>query len=268
MEPGTDGRDPVPRPRLALVAGAYGDEPGLAFLRRGLRGLDVVTVEPPDVNAPDHVLREIGLMAGVLAGQVSAAFPLGTVHVAGFSYGGVLAMEVASILASSGREIGSLVLLDTPFDPDACRHSYGPKGSLAVRAREALLMLPGRWRPARVTAARFAMASCGKRRLTHAVRRRLLFPLREAAFERWTHTLPAVPTLLVLGDGLGTRNEAAWRGALPNARFVKVEGQHGDVLKGDNLKLVVAETIRMLVRDDVNPADARQGRNRALTLEQ
>jgi thioesterase domain-containing protein len=52
-------------------------------------------------------------MAAAYAGEILAAQPEGPIHLAGWSFGGLVAVEVARQLASAGREVAPIVVIDT-----------------------------------------------------------------------------------------------------------------------------------------------------------
>ncbi len=233
---GRDARHPGPAmPHLVLVTGAYGDEPALAGLRRRLGGVTVTTVEPPGIEAPDDVLGSMAAMAGTV---LDAVPPTGPVHLAGFSFGGPLAVEAAIRLVAGGRTVASLGLLDAPFSREAMRLNLWAGRGPFEHAWWALQTLPGRWRPARMGVATVVRRTLGGTWTEHALDRRLLDAPRRRALSAWRPELPDVPTLVVVGDGLGEANAADWARAAPRARHLRVPGGHGDVLVGGNLDLV------------------------------
>ena len=242
------GPGPAPvrqAPALVLVTGAYGDEPALANLRRRLAGAAVTTVEPAGIRAADGMLRSMREMASVVASAVPAS---DSVHLAGFSFGGPLAAEAAYMLERAGRGVASLSLLDAPYSREAMRLNLWEGRGLAERLSWAVQSAPGRWRPARVAVAAALPRLLPARDLGHAMRRRLLDPSRRRALSGWRPRLPDVPTLVVLGDGLGEANAADWARAAPAARMLRVGGGHGDVLRGANLDAVADAVSAMLAR--------------------
>jgi len=57
--------------------------------------------------------RSVAEMARDYAAEIAQHRPRGTIHLAGWSFGGILAFEIARILRESGRDIGALVVIDT-----------------------------------------------------------------------------------------------------------------------------------------------------------
>jgi thioesterase domain-containing protein len=103
---------------VVLFPGLGGDDRELAALRNGTAsGVRCVTLAYPDWT--DIYTKPIdldGLIAHCVA-QVNALVPHGAVRLAGYSFGGTMAYEVAVALTASGREVVRLGLLDSPAKP-------------------------------------------------------------------------------------------------------------------------------------------------------
>jgi thioesterase domain-containing protein/acyl carrier protein len=76
------------------------DQPLYGLEARGLDG-----------RAPAR--RSIAEMASAYAAEIAAAQPAGPIHLVGWSFGGVVAIEMARELAGAGRELAPVVLLDS-----------------------------------------------------------------------------------------------------------------------------------------------------------
>lgn len=233
------------RPRLVLVTGAYGDEPGLAEFRRRLDGVDVQVVEPPGIAAADDVLGSMARLAAVVVEAVASVPSSVTVHLAGFSFGGSLALEAANVLTDAGRDVASLSLIDAPLSSDAVYQDFWAGRATSGRASWWLQTLPGRWRPLRLATARVMRRLHDGADMRLGLRRRLLHASRSGVLGGWAPAPPRVPTLLVLGEGLGERNAAGWAALAPDAMMVRVPGGHGDLFKGANLATVAKAVMAM-----------------------
>ncbi|RDW12032.1 alpha/beta fold hydrolase, partial [Paracoccus thiocyanatus] len=67
------------------------------------------------------------------AGRIATLAPQGPVHLAGWSVGGILAQEIAVILAAAGRKAGVVAMLDS-YPSDAWRDEPEPDPAAALRA--------------------------------------------------------------------------------------------------------------------------------------
>lgn len=100
--------------RIAPARRVYGlQHPGLA----------------PEAMMPDS----LAALAQDYAQRVAALMPDGPVHLAGWSVGGILAQEMAVLLAGMGRKPGLVALLDS-YPADAWRHEPEPDPVTALRA--------------------------------------------------------------------------------------------------------------------------------------
>jgi amino acid adenylation domain-containing protein len=76
------------------------DQPVYGILARGINGVD----------APYPTVEEA---AAAYAEQIQARQPEGPLHLAGYSYGGLVAYEIARLLTQRGRKVENLILFDT-----------------------------------------------------------------------------------------------------------------------------------------------------------
>ena len=58
---------------------------------------------------------DLGALARQNAADIAAVYPAGPVLVGGHSYGGAVAVEIAMVLESWGREVGLVLIMDTPL---------------------------------------------------------------------------------------------------------------------------------------------------------
>jgi thioesterase domain-containing protein len=125
------GDDSAP---LFLFPGAGADPREMEALAKSTRcGREVLGVDflGSDDCAPDSLTVEA--MADACCGEIRRMQRRGPYFLVGYSFGGLVAIEVARLLRSSGEEIGLLGIIDTIF----C-HRHWPKrlflGSQAKRA--------------------------------------------------------------------------------------------------------------------------------------
>lgn len=114
-----------------LAVAMRGDVPVYGLRARGLRG------ETPQ--------RSVEAMAASYVEVIRAQQPRGPYRIAGHSFGGLLAFEIARLLAEQGEEIGWLGLIDAELSTDA--HSparrWGHRLALPYHYARAALRQPG-----------------------------------------------------------------------------------------------------------------------------
>jgi thioesterase domain-containing protein/acyl carrier protein len=74
---------------------------------------------------PDQILPGVDEMAAAAVAEMRRAQPTGPYHLCGNCYGGVIALETARRLRSTGHAVGFLGLIDTAF-PTGILRAYGP----------------------------------------------------------------------------------------------------------------------------------------------
>lgn len=100
-------------PTVILFPGLGGDEPRLAAFRRAFEGrIRFIVIEYPGLEASPAELGSLDRLVEASLAQASAAWPQGPVAVAGYSAGGILALEVARRLQGQGRAPVFVGLID------------------------------------------------------------------------------------------------------------------------------------------------------------
>jgi acyl-coenzyme A synthetase/AMP-(fatty) acid ligase/thioesterase domain-containing protein/acyl carrier protein len=108
------GETSAARPTVFLMPGLAGDSPTLAAFRRALSGhVRFIVCDYPDIEAPTEIIGDLEAIVTHVMRRVEAEASQGAIHLAGYSYGGIIAHEVARRLAAAGRTIGFVGLLDT-----------------------------------------------------------------------------------------------------------------------------------------------------------
>ena len=106
------------RARVFLVPGIGGDEPRLAQFRKALhREVSFETLELPDIGCSMNLATDIAATADRLAEQIISLQPDDAILLAGYSYGGIVAQEIARQLEVRGRRVAFLALLDGQLSP-------------------------------------------------------------------------------------------------------------------------------------------------------
>lgn len=108
---------------LYLMPGASGNPLAYLPLAQMLEGRIAVIGAQPDMLLETAAIS-IEAIAAELARSIALHQPHGTVHLAGHSFGAVVAFETARQMAHAGRQIGALILIDTTV-PDGGKEFIG-----------------------------------------------------------------------------------------------------------------------------------------------
>jgi thioesterase domain-containing protein len=118
MNSGEMGFDAAKRPVVFLFPGLSGGDKEISLLRSGCSSsLRFQQIQLPDWRTIDYDRVNLdGLVSHCIA-QIQLNAPSGSILLAGYSFGGHVALAVASALEASGRRVGCLALLDTSAVP-------------------------------------------------------------------------------------------------------------------------------------------------------
>jgi len=240
------------RPLVCLMPGVDGDEPLLALFRRDLKArIRFLVVQYP---TSDQMLRTPTFDAVIddVCQQILACAPSGSIRLAGYSYGGLVAFAAAQRLGAMGRDIAFLGLLDTELKKGSADRL--PVG-LGLRQREwihlklAWLRENTRnfgladtvcyltanavvWHPA------LPLARCIARSKKFLLTRHLRITLRLNGAREWVRRLPqqACRVPMVLFRSAAHPATAAldlgWGRIAQVLQVVHVEGNHHSMLEG------------------------------------
>lgn len=243
----------------------------------------VFGVQAPSARMGDPAFgASLASLAGVYATAIAEAPPPAALVLAGWSAGAVIALEMAHQLRARGREVTLVVAFDgAPENPRAGWRRWDPRYVAAVLAR-----LPGWWRDTRTMEQRFQTTAA--RRL-----RSVLARLRRAALLRGPEpvALRGVPDLeryppaqrqfmTRLGEALraytpqtwagpvlvyearitpATRLPqylARWRAAAPQAKGVKLDGNHYTIMREPRVAALGADLRARILGSDLQCAAA------------
>jgi amino acid adenylation domain-containing protein len=102
---------------LFVVHGAFGD---IMFVRELVRDLKsnrpVYGLQPPALDGNDKVPRRMEAIAADYLAEIRKVQPNGPYFLAGYSFGGIAALEIAQQLARSGERAAFVALIDTIYD--------------------------------------------------------------------------------------------------------------------------------------------------------
>lgn len=228
------GSGTIPRPALVplhtdgskhpLFCVAGGGGLGIMFqpLAKHLLDRPVYALQSPVIERRGLPERSVRAIARRHIAVVRAVQPDGPYHLAGHSFGGIVAHEMAHQLRAAGAEVSRLVILDSfPPDPDA--HPPLEAISLRGRVRRALDL-------ARTTLSTTS-GGTGSGRLWDQSRR-LGHRHRGAPWDG--------DTLVLVADSPQRAERAAWAGSLSGRwRMVDVGGDHITMLRSPWLEGLV-----------------------------
>lgn len=247
------------KPLLFLVPGILGDEPRLAQFRRSLdHQLAFETLTLPDLETPVRVLRSIPATAAMLADAVTRLQPEGDIRLAGYSFGAMVAQEIAYQLESRGRRVIFLAALDgllSGGSPTVAAPSGAPPAPDAAprmswlgcmdRVAFSLLMRTMLWEPARRV-----LIAAGPRHdwIWSAERRRwLIGRVRGSAMRHWRPRVSSAPTLLVTSEDFHRfSSEQAWAGMCPHLQVVHTPVGHHSLFEAASMAVIAPRLLESL----------------------
>ena len=100
--------------RVFLLPGIFGDEPRLADFRAALAGrVAFELLDYPDIDRPSSEIRDFDGILTRTVQRIRSLQPSGQVHIAGYSFGGLVGFAAACRLRAEGHPVGLLALLDS-----------------------------------------------------------------------------------------------------------------------------------------------------------
>jgi thioesterase domain-containing protein len=246
-------RKPDPENQTLIPLRTTGSLPPV-FIAAGGGGLGVAfvpMVRHLDPEQPVYALQAYALeRRGVPDWSVEAAArrhvasirrvqPVGPYYLAGHSFGGLVALEIAHQLRRAGQEVALLVMLDS-FPPDPSLIPALPQRSPVARAREL-----------------FSLATTGLRSAP-GLDQYWRFYLQSAVLHRRYRCEPwPGPTLVVLADSPEREDRARWTPHLTGPwRTVDVKGDHISMMRDPD----AAETAAVLNQALVEARENSGGR--------
>jgi amino acid adenylation domain-containing protein len=101
-------------PPLFIVHGAFGDIMFARELVRGMKsGRPVYGVQPPPLDGAHRIPRTLEEIAAAYLAAIRKKQPEGPYHLAGYSFGGTVALEMAQQLLRAGERVAFLGMIDT-----------------------------------------------------------------------------------------------------------------------------------------------------------
>jgi acetoacetyl-CoA synthetase len=217
------------RPPLFIVQDVYGDLDVYWSVAQLLTGTGPVHGLRTALLHPDGTRRTIDELASTHATQIQEFAPTGPVRLAGYSFGGQVAYQVARLLTDAGRHVEQLVLIDTRPSPtlmtpaERVLNGVGDRIALffpSISDVTIRSMLELRFRPGRM--------DLDARLFNEAVR--MVNEHRPGLYGGAVTLLLASRRVPVVQPWL-----PAWRRIAPRLRVLKIPGAHHDVLGQQNV---------------------------------
>jgi len=228
-----------------LFPGILGDEPGLAQFRAALRGrVRFVMIEYPDQRSMmrsgicfdsvvDHAMKQLHVV-----GQ-------DPVNLAGYSFGGFVAFEVARRLRDSGQSVGFLGLLDPARESWLEVSSvirWGPKKLFAklkgIEFQHDLIRLFVRFRALRTLYLMgWLVERFGDKFTALRFRLRVTESLRQEGLRDWDLKPLKCPATLFRSQQVvpGFSNDLGWKALCESLEMVPVAGGHRTMIDSRNI---------------------------------
>lgn len=247
--------------RVFLLPGIFGDEPALANFRAALAGrVDFELLDYPDIDCPSSGIRDFAGILGRTIERIRSLQPSGEVHIAGYSFGGLVGFAAACRLREEGRRVGLLALLDSRAPSLKVPSSGG-----LTRNRDAA---PGLWGMGADIASRLLIAfglsevvraairPSGRvfgARAANGLRRLLLQNLRGRSLTGLTLGRFDGEVLLFRAEGQpvpGLPSDLGWSAHCATVRSVPIHGDHNSLFRADHLA-ANAELIRAEIEERI-----------------
>jgi thioesterase domain-containing protein/acyl carrier protein len=224
-------------PIVHLVPGILGDDPSLASLRRQFQSrVRFEMVELPGLETGGVILRSLQETVRLVAQEIQERQPTGSIILAGYSFGGMIAFEAAKQILECGRRVALLIVLDaqTQIVPgDRFAERLESEKTFFFRIRGPVLKL------AEFDFARRALLALvhllGSSKRISDFHRLLQTYFRFELGLSWRPATVAVPAVIVLSEAFGPVNRLQWTRLLPNGSLVEIPGTHKEVLASRSL---------------------------------
>jgi thioesterase domain-containing protein len=233
-------------PQVFLLPGIFGDEPPLADFRAALAGrVDFELLDYPDIDRPSSEIRDFDGILSRTVQRIRSLQPSAEVHIAGYSFGGLVGFEAACRLRAEGHRVGLLALLDSPTlslkvpssfrltrNRDAAPGALGVGADIASR----LLIAAGL-----SEAVRAAIGPAGRvfgAKAANGLRRLFLQNLRGRSLSGLSLGRFDGPLLLFRAEDQPSPDwptDLGWSAHCAAVRPVTLDGDHNSMLRDDHL---------------------------------
>ncbi len=216
-------------PCVFLLPGQYGDEPSLAAFRLGFAGrLRFEVIPSPGLDTPAAVLGNLAAIGRQAAAAIDALQPSGPLLLAGYSFGGSVAVEAAAALVAAGRNVALVAVLDAAF-------GSMPRGStlrrqLRLGVGKAALRIVS-FDGARRLGLTVADWLTPRRALT--IRRLVLRRFRTEARLRWQPLPAQTRAFVAISDEFAPHTADRWPQLFADCEMLRLPTTHHGLIRGD-----------------------------------
>ncbi len=232
-------------PRVFLLPGILGDGPSLAAFRRYLAPrIHLELIAPPGAGDPAALLGDVRACARRAAEAIMLRQPDGPLRVAGYSFGGCIALEAVADLVAAGRDVALAGVFDSAFGDAVLGLPRRPWRQRARRLAGQAASRAMAWDAGRRAGLRLADRLAPARSL--ALRRFVLRRFGTDARLRWQPRPLTVPLFLALSDEFAPVMGPVWQRLYPQVAVTRVPATHFGLFRGDALP-VVAEAFAAAV---------------------
>ena len=243
-------KDRGSKPTFFCVHGIGGTVMRFRELARLMNDQPFYGLQAQGLDGEQAVLDRVEEMATHYLNDVRSAQPNGPYYLGGYSFGGMVALEMAQRLRAEGQEVGLVVLLDT--FPGALKTNRSLMGTFLT------LPLEEKWR--HVVRKANAFPRSMRRRWAMMRLPEELKKVREGCYQAARNYEPrpydgAAVLFRASEKGLSATNqESAWKRLAPAIEIYEVSGHHGNIVDPPQVKLLAEE-----VEARLEAAYGRQG---------
>lgn len=232
--------------RVFLLPGIFGVEPPLADLRAALTGrVNFELLDYPDIDRPSGEISDFAGIVEHTLERIRSLQPSGEVHIAGYSFGGLVGFATACRLQTEGRRVGLLVLLDSrslsltvPDSRLRSRNRDAAPGWVGLAADAASRLLIAAGLPEAVRASIKPVGKLLGARAAHCLRRLLVQNLRGRGLRDLTFGRFSGPILLFRAREQPVPDlplDLGWSAHCEEVRSVPLDGDHNSIFRADHL---------------------------------
>jgi len=234
-------REEAASPVVFLMPGILSDDPPLARFRAAFGDhLRFKIIDYPGWQQTMAAGGGFEAIADAVFEKICAEPACDVYRLAGYSFGGIVAFEVAQRLLASGRQVGFLGMLDSRrwdltdpglFEPDLdlLAERRNPIAD-AIKWSMSLLIQQRLFSPLSLLS---RMLMLRPNRLGFKFQSRLVKELRYQALRQWKPATLDVPTTLFLSDSQwpGEPADYGWNRVCPHLNIVHIGGTHSTILE-------------------------------------
>lgn len=247
-------------PRVFLLPSIFGDEPPLADLRAALAGrVEFELLDYPDIDRPCGEIRNFAGILNRTVERIRSLQPSGEVHIAGYSFGGLVGFAAACRLQAEEQRVGLLALFDSRAPslkaPGAGRNRDAAPGLWGIGADFASRLLIAAGFSETVRAAIGPVGKLIGVGAANGLRRLLLQNLRGRSLAGLKLGRFDGPLLLFRAEEqpfTGLPLDMGWSAQCTEVRNVPLRGDHTSLFRSEHLaanaELIAVEMERRLSR--------------------